>query len=295
MTDIISRVERLKNRIRVKREEVHRHLDASFYRQCRSVLRAVMKHDENGIFASNPAVLPEYVLMISRPMWWKLISRRLDNYEYANKMEFVRDMRLVMDNCYAYNGDASPVATLGRRLEVVMEDLFVTELAVAPPDAREIITLGKGVTHAQARQLWDIVCRYEGEGQGTSAVRRHIVPSQLKCATQRRVVAFLRHKKEVNEQAGRSGKASAAHQQRQTLPRPVKPQAPPQPTRSLLEDDADVSFSADQKVTPKPPQGLHLERVPQNKRLEFTSFRPVSPIHLESSDAGDAEEGKGEV
>ncbi|RNF25768.1 DNA-binding protein [Trypanosoma conorhini] len=292
MTDIVSRVERLQHRINIKRDEVQRHLEASFYRQCRSVLRAVMKHDENGVFASNPAALPDYVLMVSRPMYWKLISRRLDNYGYANKMEFVHDMRLVIDNCYAYNVDDSPVLALGRRLEVVMEDLFVTELAVAPPDAREIITLGRGVTHAQARQLWDLVCRYEGQGQGTSALRQHIVPSQLKCATQRRVLAFLHHKKEGSDQSGRAGKSSSAQQQKQPPPRPAKPQVPQQPTRSLLEDDADVSFSAEQKLAPNPPQEPQLERVPQNKRTEFAAFLPVSPIHLESSDAGDSEEVK---
>ncbi|KAF8287846.1 Bromodomain factor 1 [Trypanosoma cruzi] len=295
MTDFVSRVKRLRNRIKVKRDEVHRHLDNSFYRECRSVLNAVMKQDENGIFASNPAALPEYVLMISRPIWWKLISRRLDRYEYGTKMEFLHDMRLVIDNCYAYNGEVSPVAALGRRLEVVMEDLFVTKLAVAPPDAREIITLGKGVNHAQARQLWDIVCRYEGQGQGTSAARRHIVPSQLKCATQRRVIAFLRQKMGPHEQNGRSGKGSSLRQQQQqqplsSLPLPAKPQTPKHPAQSLLKDDTDVAFSTEQKMTPNHLQEPQLERVPQNKRSGFASFCAVSPIHLESSDIEEEEE-----
>lgn len=286
MTDVDARVKRLLKRIQAKREEVHRHFDAAFYVKCRAILNAIMKEDVNGIFASNPLELPEYAVRISRPMWWKLISKRLDKYEYADKMEFVRDMRLVTDNCYAYNGDVSPVAALGRRLEVLMEDLFVRELDVAPPNAKEIIRLGKGVSPTHARQLWDIMCRYEDKVQKTAAARQHIVPTQLKCATQRRVIAFLLHLTQLGEQNDRPKKAS--HASHSSLP-PRQPKAQPQqfPTKSILENDADVEFISDQKTEPNAFQEPQFERVPQNQRSGFSSFCPVSPIHFEGSDLGE--------
>ncbi|KEG13161.1 putative DNA-binding protein [Trypanosoma grayi] len=295
MTDVDTRVERLKGRIKRKRDDVHRYLEAAFYHQCRNVLNAVIKHDVNGVFATNPAELPEYAVRVSHPMWWKLISKRLDKYDYADKMEFVHDMRLVVENCYAYNGSASPVSALGCRLEVEMEDLFLTELAVAPPDVREILRLGKGLNHAQARQLWLLINRYEDQGQGNAAARQHIAPSQLKCATQRRVLAFLRRAVGTNEHNGRAERAPPVQQpqqqQQQRPPRAAKPQAPQYPTRSILEADADVEFSSDQKAEQNIPPEPQLDRVPQNQRAGLSAFKPVSPIHLgESSEEEELED-----
>ncbi|ORC85509.1 DNA-binding protein [Trypanosoma theileri] len=291
MTDVATRVERLRERIKRKRDEVYHHLDAAFYSQCRSVLEEVMRRDVNALFAAKPCDLPEYTLRVARPMWWALIARRLDRHEYGSRDEFVRDMRLVVENCYVYNGDAAPASALARRLEVAMEDLFVTRLAVAPPDARDIIRLGKGVTHAQARQLWEIVCRYEQQEQGRAAARQHIVPSQLKCATQRRVIAFLRHKAEASEKNGRTEKTAPAHQQQQQQQQPTRttkqPVAPQYPTRNILETDADVEFSSEQKPQQNTLQEPQLERVPQNQRSGFSSFPTLSPIHFDESSEGE--------
>ncbi|KAH9578057.1 Bromodomain [Trypanosoma melophagium] len=295
MTDVATRVERLRERIKRKRDEVYHHLDTTFYTQCRSVLEEVSRLDVDAVFAEKPCGLPEYTLRVARPMWWALIRRRLDRHEYGSKDEFVRDMRLVVANCYAYNGDTSPVSALARRLEVAMEELFVTQLAVAPPDAREIIRLGKGVTHAKARQLWEIVCRYERQEQGTATARQHIVPSQLKCATQRRVIAFLRHKAEASEKNGRSERATPVQQQQQRQPSRIikQPVVPQYPTRNILETDADVEFSSEQKPQQNIQQEPLLERVPQNQRSGFSSFPTLSPIHFDESSEGEDEEMEG--
>ncbi|KAG8343880.1 putative DNA-binding protein [Trypanosoma vivax] len=296
MADVARRVERLRERVKRKLEEVYHFLDDSFYNRCRAVLKAVMELDGEGVFSGNPAKLPNYLVCISEPMWWGCIEERLTHYKYHDVAEFIYDMRLVVNNCYTYNGEESPFTALGRRLEIAMEDLFVTELSVSPPDWRKLVNLGKGISREHARAVMNIICRYEKHEQGgTSKVQ--ISTSKLKCATQRRVYAYLQQNTKTNERDARPDKPSCTQKQPQQRPTAKSPSRPPvknpQPARSLLEVDTDVRFEGEQGVVGRDPSAneQRLEPVPQNKRCEFPSLGLVSPVSFDGTSDDEFEEG----
>ncbi|CBH15905.1 hypothetical protein, conserved [Trypanosoma brucei gambiense DAL972] len=285
MSDTTRRVKLLWTRVRRKYLEVHHYLDTSFYKQCRSILHVVMDLDRDGIFARDPSKLPDYRMIISHPMWWDLIKARLTRYEYTSPSAFINDMRLVVQNCYDYNREESPFSTLARRIEIAMEDLFVTELSLDPPDPREVLRLGGSASKSHGRQLWEIICRYEGCKRGETPKHQQIRPAELKCATRRRLIMELRRlsaKARGGTHGGRSEKAASAQRAQPPASSSRRPEKAKFPTRSILETDDDVYFREEQNVPQEPPRKEpRLERVPQNERAGFSSFALLSPVEFD--------------
>ncbi len=69
--------------------------------------------------------LHDYHDIISHPMDLSTIKSKLESGSYQNKNEFAADMRLMFDNCYKYNGEASDVAGVGRSLQSIFEENFI--------------------------------------------------------------------------------------------------------------------------------------------------------------------------
>ena len=46
---------------------------------------------------------------------------KFDDRDYKNITEFVADMRLMLENCYRYNGPDHSISKKGQRLETMME------------------------------------------------------------------------------------------------------------------------------------------------------------------------------
>jgi transcription initiation factor TFIID subunit 2 len=55
-----------------------------------------------------------------------LIKRRLDNDEYASFDAFEADFRLMLNNCYIFNGETSAAGEVGKMLEGEFEREFET-------------------------------------------------------------------------------------------------------------------------------------------------------------------------
>ncbi len=68
--------------------------------------------------------LHDYFDIITNPIDLSTIKSKLYSGDYKNKNEFAADMRLMFDNCYKYNGEASDVAFVGRRLQVIFEENY---------------------------------------------------------------------------------------------------------------------------------------------------------------------------
>merc|ERR1712000_581983 len=74
---------------------------------CRQVLDALMTHSFGFVFNEpvDPVALqiPDYPLIITRPMDFGTIRKKLNSSEYRNPEEFIDDVNLVFDNACTYN------------------------------------------------------------------------------------------------------------------------------------------------------------------------------------------------
>eukprot|EP00796_Vickermania_ingenoplastis_P006621 gene6621-4741_t len=249
-----SSVKTLRAQLKRKRGEVTSFLDGCFYNSCRRVLKHAMSLDREKYFYGNPSHLPEYKQLVSHPMYWKLIEKNLDAYCYMSSANFVADMRLVIDNCYTFNTRDSPVSECARRIEIQMEDQFVTELGEAPPAVNDIYALGQSkLTTEISSEIWKTVCFYE-EMSGSSATEKVTIrPSKYSCACKRRILEILRRSKDASRQS-----SSVAQMNRTRVAEPKKSNAAAPPPPKVVE---------------------RLDAVPQNARSDFT-MPVLSPVNL---------------
>nr|XP_019009377.1 transcription initiation factor TFIID subunit 2 [Kwoniella pini CBS 10737]OCF48158.1 transcription initiation factor TFIID subunit 2 [Kwoniella pini CBS 10737] len=67
----------------------------------------------------------DYAAIIKHPMDLQTISAKLDNGMYANRQEFVVDVKLIISNCFTYNANtASPVRKAGEVFEKFFNSLW---------------------------------------------------------------------------------------------------------------------------------------------------------------------------
>jgi len=71
---------------------------------------------------------PDYDQVITKPMWLNLIKSKFKRNEYSKLNDFVTDMRLLLENCYRYNGPQHPITKKALRLEQCLEQ----KLALLP-------------------------------------------------------------------------------------------------------------------------------------------------------------------
>ncbi|VDP89541.1 unnamed protein product [Echinostoma caproni] len=90
--------------------------------------------------------LKDYRSIVTEPMWLKRMGEKFDQGVYRNIREFVCDFRLMLLNCYRYNGVTSRIGRMAEKMEL----LFEQKLQLMPPDIRAKssiqATLGSGTT-----------------------------------------------------------------------------------------------------------------------------------------------------
>lgn len=90
---------------------------------------------------------PDYEQIVAKPMWLSRIKEKFRNNEYPSIKEFVADMRLVVENCYRYNGPNHPVTKKALRLE----QSFEQKLALLPTNLKEACALQETDEERKAR------------------------------------------------------------------------------------------------------------------------------------------------
>ncbi|XP_072182349.1 uncharacterized protein [Diadema setosum] len=65
--------------------------------------------------------LPDYHDRIKKPMWLGKIEEKFEECAYPSIAEFVADVRLILENCYRYNGLSHPVSRQAETLEAHFE------------------------------------------------------------------------------------------------------------------------------------------------------------------------------
>ncbi|CCW63194.1 unnamed protein product [Phytomonas sp. EM1] len=269
-------VSQLHARIKRKRSEVHEYLNSQFYDRCRNILLLVEKIDADEYFKKNPSSLPEYSLYVQRPMYWDCIRKKLSSYNYKSFSEFIEDMRLVINNGYAYNGFTSAVSPICRDMELAMEDLFIKELNAAPPNISELRRMGTKLNPDISKEIWRTICFYERRDEKAAGTKASI--SLAKCRT-----ATLWRIREIMECVGKQKKAKQPVRENGTKRLPsATTKEPVQFQRPTLNEATTISQVYEKEKTIKEDSPTPtLERVPQNARSGNFTVREISPIRME--------------
>ncbi|CAN8004181.1 unnamed protein product [Ixodes hexagonus] len=80
---------------------------------------------------------PAYAKVVRRPMCLSRVKASLEADEYASITEVVRDLRLILENCYRFFGPSHCFSKKAQKLETVLEQ----KLALLPRELREKTTL----------------------------------------------------------------------------------------------------------------------------------------------------------
>lgn len=90
-------------------------------RYCATVLKGLKRHPQSAPFQVpvDPVALniPDYFNVVKTPMDLSTISKKLEAGEYTDAEGFVADVKLMLNNCFAYNHVDSAVTKMGRSLE----------------------------------------------------------------------------------------------------------------------------------------------------------------------------------
>ncbi|CAM1325174.1 KIAA2026 (predicted), partial [Pycnogonum litorale] len=75
----------------------------------------------------------DYGDVIKQPMWLKKIRNNLLEKKYASITEPIADLRLILENCYRYNGPDNSISKRALKLETILEQ----KLALLPKELKE--------------------------------------------------------------------------------------------------------------------------------------------------------------
>lgn len=294
-----------------------------FLRSCRRILDKLSANRFAEPFIQPVSGVRGYSAVVAQPMCLSQVRSNL--LSYATPQQFVDDLRLIVSNCYAFNGEQSELSTAARELELAMEDMFVGDLRLPRPNPAEISTRCRGLNGSTRVRLMELVCLYEKMQPDAKAFQ--FTPDALRTATVRVVVSFLRG---VSSSGGAGGvvgdvRASALEGRRTPAPTidaarmPISAaaagarvfQRPPvgakRPAASVDGDDDlfhEVAAAAPPPLPPRSgpqqqqqqPQQAHQgeQVVPLEQNVHHVGFvNSVSPMHsptADSSDAGDKED-----
>lgn len=79
----------------------------------------------------------DYHERVKEPMSFKQIGDKFNKYEYRSITEVIADIRLILENCYRYNGSDHWVSKLGHKMEKILEQ----KLALLNRSLRDKVSL----------------------------------------------------------------------------------------------------------------------------------------------------------
>ncbi|KAH8242762.1 hypothetical protein KR032_001874 [Drosophila birchii] len=88
---------------------------------------------------TNPMDLPNYHMLIKRPMDLSTILRRLNNNYYYQGKEAVEDVKLIFENCRQFNKEGSKIYEAGEELKSVFYR-YVASIDMAREKEVKVIT-----------------------------------------------------------------------------------------------------------------------------------------------------------
>lgn len=109
-------------------------------KHCSTVLRGLKRHAQAGpfLFPVDPVALgiPDYPTVITNPMDFSTIQKKLDGSDYESAEQFHDDVKLMLNNCYTYNKPETQVYGMAKSLEKYFDGQWAklpTDLSSATP------------------------------------------------------------------------------------------------------------------------------------------------------------------
>ncbi|KAJ2787715.1 hypothetical protein GGI15_000486 [Coemansia interrupta] len=247
------------------------------------ILRKLSKHPSAFPFLRPVDVAldgcPTYYDVIKQPMDLGTIKRKLDARQYANDAgAFERDVRLMLDNCYAFNPPGTLVYGLGQDVETAFENEWRKAGFAAIPDANFAVVSSEGAQAAAlaAEEKEEERKRKNAAKQGAEGSKRAKKQQQMQ-----------------QQQQGEGKKKQGEEKKKPVAKKPPPPPPPPPQSASILDDPDAIIEYIDSTTRPAPPTSttsaalqtaswralcnrvlLHLQAQPS--ALEFMA--PVDPI-----------------
>ncbi|KAJ2323222.1 hypothetical protein GGI00_005687, partial [Coemansia sp. RSA 2681] len=95
------------------------------HKYCTAMVRALKKHRDAGPFLKPVDIvalnIPDYPTIVTTPMDLSTIERKLKTQQYVDTQAFIDDMRLMINNCYMYNGRESVVGNMAGNIEAMFD------------------------------------------------------------------------------------------------------------------------------------------------------------------------------
>lgn len=125
-----------------------------FYAQLLHLLNEMQNHQAAWPFQKpvNADEVPDYYNVITEPMDLETMEKRLDEDAYATPDDFVKDARLIFNNCRRYNNDTTSYWKNANKLEKFMNSKLreIPEWSVSthmlPLMTEQTLTLRRGST-----------------------------------------------------------------------------------------------------------------------------------------------------
>ena len=94
----------------------------------KKLMNLLWKHKDADLFHKpvdpDELNIPDYFDVIKNPMDFSTIKKKLSNFSYTNLKDFCKDMDLVFENCYIYNGRKTMIGEMCTRVKNEYEKLF---------------------------------------------------------------------------------------------------------------------------------------------------------------------------
>eukprot|EP00698_Gefionella_okellyi_P007701 TRINITY_DN1881_c1_g1_i3.p1 TRINITY_DN1881_c1_g1~~TRINITY_DN1881_c1_g1_i3.p1 ORF type:complete len:827 (+),score=100.81 TRINITY_DN1881_c1_g1_i3:1079-3559(+) len=152
----------------------------SSLRSCTTALQLLKRHEHAWLFQEpvdpnryDPP-LTDYFDVVSQPMDFSTIQKKLSSKTYASAGEFAQDVNLVFSNCLAYNGLHSDIGGMAAVLGLYFASMFCSDsglptlderFAAAPTSASQIVVVHKSTevdshhdTCASCHQTGTLLC-----------------------------------------------------------------------------------------------------------------------------------------